>query len=335
MSKRSRVPPPRFRTAARNLTASTVIRHPFSGAGSVPREPTGRRRRSWVAVECLPLTAVVILGSGVATRAGDGWRWWLSAGSAGLVMLPYWQGESWLAVVAATFGVIVVGAWAWGTRSGRGVGVVVGVGLIVVLAAMFAVSQWPRGLPVAPWLDWFAGWLMVGAVCLAAMVFSRVTYPSPVEWNWVSVRWIASVVPLAAVVLLCGGGLTYGQLDADLRFRVSVREDEFLPLPMSLRLVSAEPCASGGSAGNCTAEFVVTATDGASRGTTVNRLVAHLRERGWPLQPERGRYYGSREISGLMHWKPHRMWLYTEEEPPPVLEPASPRDSVTVYIDNT
>ncbi|MFG2063457.1 hypothetical protein ACGFIK_18795 [Micromonospora sp. NPDC048871] len=113
--------------------------------------------------------------------AADGWRWWLSAGSAGLVVLPYWQGAPWPAVVAAVFGVIVVGAWAWGTRSGRVVGVVVGVGFIVVLAAVFAVSQWPRGLPVAPWLDWFVVWLLVAAVCLAALVIDHVRHAAAAE----------------------------------------------------------------------------------------------------------------------------------------------------------
>ncbi|GAA0372695.1 hypothetical protein GCM10009541_13940 [Micromonospora gifhornensis] len=249
-------------------------------------------------------------------------------------MLPYWQGARWPAVVAAVFGVIVVSAWAWGTRSGRGVGVVVGVGLIVVLAAVFVVSQWPRGLTVAPWLDWFVVWLLVGAVCLAALVVDRLWHASMVEWNWLTVRWFASVVPLAGVVLLCVGGLGIAQIDGDGRFRTSVGDDEILPLPTSLRLVSADTCASGGSSGNCTAEFVVTATDGASRQTTVTRLVAHLRERGWPLQPEQGSYSGSRDISGILHWRPHRIWLYAEAEPASALPPATPHDAVHVYIDN-
>ncbi|MEV6816733.1 hypothetical protein [Micromonospora sp. NPDC051296] len=250
------------------------------------------------------------------------------------MVLPYWQGAPWPAVVAAVFGMIVVGAWAWGTRSGRGVGVVVGVGFIVVLAAVFAVSQWPRGLPVAPWLDWFAGWLLVGAVCLAALVIDHVTQAASAGWNWLTVRRFAAVVPLAAVVLLCGGGLGLAQIDGDGRFRAPVREDEILPLPTSLRLISADTCASGGSSGNCTAKFVVTATDGASRETTVPRLVAHLRERGWPLQPEQGSYSGSRDISGLLHWRPHRIWLYAEAEPATVLQPAAPSDAVNIYIDN-
>ncbi|MFF5219538.1 hypothetical protein [Micromonospora sp. NPDC000442] len=270
----------------------------------------------------------------MAMAAGEGWRWWLSAGSAGLVVLPYWQGAPWPAVVAAVFGVIVVSAWAWGTRSGRGVGVVVGAGFIVVLATLFAVSQWPRGLPVAPWLDWFVMWLLVGAVCLAALIIDRIWHASMVEWNCLTVRWIASVVPLAGVVLLCGGGLGIAQIDGDGRFRVPVRVDEILPLPTSLRLVSADTCASGGSSGNCTAKFVVTANDGASRETTVTRLVAHLRARGWPLQPEHGSYSGSRDISGLLHWSPHRIWLYTEAEPATVLQPAAPQGTVNIYIDN-
>ncbi|MFG1658397.1 hypothetical protein ACGFIY_17915 [Micromonospora chersina] len=44
-----------------------------------------------------------------------------------------------VAVVAAIFGLIVVSAWAWGTRSGRAVGVAVGVVLIAGQAAAFAI----------------------------------------------------------------------------------------------------------------------------------------------------------------------------------------------------
>ncbi|MFG2063456.1 hypothetical protein ACGFIK_18790 [Micromonospora sp. NPDC048871] len=142
------------------------------------------------------------------------------------------------------------------------------------------------------------------------------------------------MVPLATVVMLCGCGLGIAQIDGDGRFRTPVREDEILPLPRSLRLVSADLCASGGSSGNCTAEFVVASSDAAGRETTVTRLVAHLRDTGWALQPERGSYSGSREVSGLLRWRPHRLWLYAEAEPAVVRQPATPHDAVNVHIDN-
>ncbi|MEV4813864.1 hypothetical protein [Micromonospora avicenniae] len=78
---------------------------------------------------------------------------------------------------------------------------------------------------------------------------------------------------LATVVLVCGGGLGVVGEDGDGRLRFSARGDEVLPLPTSLRLVSADTCADGGSSGNCTAEFVVMAADEADRTTTVTRLV--------------------------------------------------------------
>lgn len=283
---------------------------------------------------------VMILDFIVAMVAGNGWRWWLSAGGAGLVVLPLGQGAPRVAVVAAIFGLIVVGAWAWGTRSGRAVGVAVGVVFIAVLAAVFAVSQWPRSLIAAPWLDWFAVWLLVGVVCLATLVIDRSVHPfsSPrrVGWNLAAgkVRWVAPVATLAAVVLVCGCGLGVVGVDGDGRLRFPAHDDEVLPLPASLRLVSADTCADGGSSGNCTAEFVVTAADDADRTTTVTRLVDHLRSRGWPLQLERGGYRGSRETGGILNWTAHQMWLYADAESAAALRPAPPPDAVVLYIGN-
>ncbi|MFI7211575.1 hypothetical protein [Micromonospora maritima] len=276
----------------------------------------------------------------MAMVVGNSWRWWLTAGGAALAVLPLGQGAPMVAVVAAICGLIVVGAWAWGTRSGGAVGVAVGVVFIAGLAAAFAVSQWPRSLVAAPWLDWFVVWLLVGAGCLAALVIDRSLHAVAAphldgrDRTAGEVRWVASMAVLVAVVLLCGCGVGVVAFDGDGRLRFPAREEEVLPLPASLRLVSADTCADGGSSGNCTAEFVVMAADGADRTTTVTRLVEHLRSRGWPLQPENSVYRGSRETGGILNWTAHRMWLDGNVEPASVLRPAQPSDAVVIYIDN-
>ncbi|WP_130399907.1 hypothetical protein [Micromonospora violae] len=288
----------------------------------------------------MPTTLVMILGLIVAMVAGNSWRWWLTTGGAALAVLPLGQGAPMVVVVAAICGLVVVGAWAWGTRSGRAIGVAVGVVFIAGQAAAFAVSQWPRGSVAAPWLDWFGVWLLVGVVCLAALVIDRslhaVSTPHLDGRNRTAgeVQWVASMATLVTVVLLCGCGVGVVVFDGDGRLRFPTREDEVLPLPASLRLVSADTCADGGSSGNCTAEFVVMAADGADRATTVTRLVEHLSSRGWPLQHENGVYRGSRETGGILNWTAHRMWLYADVEPALVLRPAQPSDAVVIYIDN-
>ncbi|MFI7217949.1 hypothetical protein [Micromonospora maritima] len=288
----------------------------------------------------MPTTVMMILGFIVAMVAGNSWRWWLTAGGAALVVLPLGQGAPMVAVAAAICGLVVVAAWAWGTRSGRAVGMAVGVVFIAGPAAAFAISQWPRSLVAAPWLDWFAVWLLVGVVCLAALLIDRSMHPfsSPrlAGRNLTAgkVQWVASMAMLATVVLLCGCGLGVVGFDGDGRLRFAARGDEVLPLPTSLRLVSADTCAGGGSSGNCTAEFVVTAVDDADRAMTVARLVEHLRSRGWPLQPEGGAYRGSRETGVILNWTAHQMWLYADVEPASVLRSAPAPDAVVIYIDN-
>ncbi|MDG4759402.1 hypothetical protein [Micromonospora sp. WMMD710] len=136
------------------------------------------------------------------------------------------------------------------------------------------------------------------------------------------------------MLLLCGCGLGVLGSDGDGRLRFTVRDDEVLPLPTSLSLVSADSCADGGSSGNCTAEFVVMAADGAGRTRTVARLVEHLRSRGWPVQPENRVYRGTRETGGILNWTPHRLWLYADVEPATPLRSAPPPDAAVIYIDN-
>jgi hypothetical protein len=236
--------------------------------------------------------------------------------------------------VAAVCGPIVVGAWVWGTRSGRAVGMSVGVVFVAVLASAFAVSQWPQSLIAAPWVDWFVVWCVVGVVCLAALIVDLWVVDRGVGWKPAAgkARWVASVATLATVVLLCGCVLGLLQTDGDGALRFPARDDEVLPLPASLRLVSVDTCADSGSSGACMAEFVVTAADGAGRATTLTRLVEHLRSRGWPLQPGPGTYSGYRETGGILNWRPHRMWLYTDADPPSVLRPAPPFEAVVIYI---
>ncbi|MEU0156706.1 hypothetical protein [Micromonospora fulviviridis] len=272
--------------------------------------------------------------------SGNGWRWWLSVAGVGLGSLPLGQDTPLLAVVAAFCGLTIVGGWAWGTRAGRATGVTLGAGWLAALITTFAVSQWPHNLIAAPWLDWFVVWLMIGGVCLAALVIDRSVHARSARHRIERIppathaRWVASVAPLASMVLLCGCGLGLVQTDGDGSLRIATRDDEVLPLPPSLRLVSADRCADGGSSGNCTAEFVVTAADGAGRATTVTRLVEHLRSRGWPLEPKRGLYTGDRETGGILNWTPHHAWLYADAEPTSILRSAPPPDAVVVYIDN-
>ncbi|RKN36591.1 hypothetical protein [Micromonospora musae] len=282
---------------------------------------------------------MVISWTVVAVVSGNGWRWWLSAIGAGLIALPLAQGAPLVAVVAAGFGVIVVAAWAWGTRSGGGLGLTVGTALAAVLAATFAVSQWPRGLIAVPWFDWFAVWLLLGGVCLAALIIDRAVRAVPAHlpagWNGTAARarWVVSVTALSIVLLFCGCGLGLVAADGDGSLRIAVGDEEILPLPPSLRLVSVESCASGGSSGNCTAEFVVAAADGADRAMTVTRLVGHLHNRGWPLRPEGAVYSGRHEPGGILNWTAHQMWLYVDAKPSE-LESPQPAGAVVVYIDN-
>ncbi|MFI7068661.1 hypothetical protein [Micromonospora sediminicola] len=256
----------------------------------------------------------------------DGWRWWTSAGGAALLVLPLAQDAPPAAVVAALAGPVVVCAWAWGTRRGRTAGVSGGAALIAALVATFAVSQWPRGAVIPPWVDWFVGWLLIGALGLAALVGDRLLSPIGGDPP-ASRRWTTSVTVLAALLLLSGCGLGLLATDGDGSLRFTARADEVLPLPTSLRLVSADTCTDGGSSGNCTAEFVVTATDGADRATTTARLVAHLRGRGWPLQPDARGYRGARETGGILAWTPHRMWLSTDTD-------GAVDTTVTVHVGN-
>ena len=110
---------------------------------------------------------------------GNGWRWWLSVAGVGLGSLPLWQGRPLLAVVAAICGLTIVGAWAWGTRVRRASGVTLGSGWVAALITTFAVSQWPHHLIAAPWFDWLVVWLLIGGVCLAALVIDWIVHALP------------------------------------------------------------------------------------------------------------------------------------------------------------
>ncbi|MEV1329888.1 hypothetical protein AB0J20_09970 [Micromonospora costi] len=216
--------------------------------------------------------------AGFVRRASSpvGWRLRLTAAGTALGLLPLWQGQWLVAPVAGVAGLLVVGAWAWGSSSGRAVGVVVGATLVTSLAAVFAVSQWPHGLINAPWFDWFAGWLLIGGGCIAALVVDWIVHASggrvrigPTALT-VPVRQLVTAVAALVTVGLgcacCGFAVVLDEDDGALRF--AARDSEVLPLPPTLHLMSADNCADGGSSGNCTAEFVVTATNGATRAVT-------------------------------------------------------------------
>jgi hypothetical protein len=245
-------------------------------------------------------------------------------------------------VVAVIGGLSVVGAWAWGTSSGRTVGMAVGAGLVALLVAVFAVSQWPRrGAISAPWFDWFAGWLLIGGGCVAALVVDWIVHASDglvrigATPDAVPVRpLVNTVAALATASLVFGCCMLVIVLDEnDGALRFAVRDSEIRPLPPTLRLISASPCVSGGSAGACRAEFVVAATDGAARAVTVARLVDHLRRLGWPLQPSRSAYFGCREIGGILPWTSHCLVLDVDADH----ERARPRtqpEAVMISITN-
>lgn len=279
--------------------------------------------------------------SAAATRSVIGparWRLWLSVAGAGLGILPLVQGD-WSGAVVATFaGAAVVGAWALGTRSGRTVGVWVGVVLLASLVAVFAFSQWPRGLIRAPWPDWLAGWLAVGVVFAAAMVTDWIRHAehgvvrigATGRGTVGGVLGVGAAVVAGALVVVCCG---YPWLNPDagaLRFAPGVSEIQ--PLPPSLRLVSAGPCVRGGTAGACVATFVVASTDGADRAVTARRLADQLRRLGWPVQPTRSSFYGCRRVGGILPWTAHCLVLDDGTET--LTGPAGPPSAVTVSISN-
>jgi hypothetical protein len=268
-------------------------------------------------------------------KALIGWR--LLLGSAGLLLglLPLGRGQ-WLAALAGGIvGLSVVGTWAWGS-SGKLLGLAVGGGLVAAMVGVFAISQWPRGQLVPPAADWLGFWMLIGVAPPAVLVvewavrrFGWHHQPLSITASAQQASRIAVAAVLAAFLLICACGYAVVGTDNYGVFRFSARDSEVLPLPPTLRLISANSCADGGSSGNCTAEFIVTSVDGATRATTVTRLADHLRHLGWPLQVDHSRYAGCRNVDGLLPWRPHCLWLYTDAEPPP----AHP-EAVIIYIDN-
>ncbi|GAB3854081.1 hypothetical protein ACFPIJ_61360 [Dactylosporangium cerinum] len=79
-----------------------------------------------------------------------------------------------------------------------------------------------------------------------------------------------------------------GPRDGDDSWRCRARAQEILPLPPTFRLAWGDDCASGGTSGNCTAEFVVTATDGAAPAVMIERLADHLSTLGWHMETDSG-----------------------------------------------
>lgn len=270
-----------------------------------------------------------------------GWRSRLTQAAAALGVLPLLQGEWLSALVAVVAGLMVIGAWAWGTGSGRTAGVTVGTGLLAALVGMFAVSQWPRGPIRAPAEDWLAGWLLIGGGCLAALVIDWYVHAAngyvrlgPAEWVPAG-HVIAFLATLVAICLgfCCLGGISLFDNDSELRSVAG--SSEILPLPPTLRLIYAGPCVREGSAGSCGADFVVTAADGAPRTVTVTRLVEHLRRHGWPLGQRTAAYSACRDVGGILPWSQHCLVLDVDR----VLDdaerrPRTPPEAVLIYISN-
>jgi hypothetical protein len=164
------------------------------------------------------------------------------------------QGEWLAAVVAGVGGLVIISTWAWGTGSGRTVGVAVGAGLLASLAAVFAVSQWPQGLISAPWEDWFAGWLLIGTGCLAALVVDWKVHASDGRVRIGSTaRPVQVRQQITAVMTVVTASLVFGCCmlvivivivividDNDGALRFDPRASEILPLPPTLRLISAQ-----------------------------------------------------------------------------------------------
>jgi hypothetical protein len=258
--------------------------------------------------------------------------------------LPLLQGQWASAAFGGAVGLVVVGGWGVGTNRDPSVGVPIGAGLLAMLVTLFAVSQWPSDRLAAPFLDWLLCWMLLGAVVLAALLVEPAARRSNEAPRFRYLPWTAAVLPLCAVVMLCCCGyalLVVEDTGGTLRF--TTRDAEVLPLPPTLRLLWSDKCAGSGSIGNCTAEFVVAATDGAGRAVVVERAVDHLRDLGWPLKPGNGGYYGARETAGILPWRRHDLWLYTDaasddaecRRVPDLRTVCLPTgDSVIIYIDN-
>lgn len=195
-----------------------------------------------------------------------GWR--LLLGSVGLLLgfLPLGRGQ-WLAALAGGIvGLLVVGTWAWGS-SGKLLGLAVGGGLVAAMVGVFAISQWPRGQLVPPAADWLGFWMLIGVAPPAVLVVEWAVrrsgwhhQPLSVTASAQQASRIAVAAVLAAFLLICACGYAVVGTDNDGVFRFAARDSEVLPLPPTLRLISANSCADGGSSGNCT-RAAATSTD--------------------------------------------------------------------------
>jgi hypothetical protein len=182
--------------------------------------------------------------------------------------------------------------------------------------------------------------VLIGGGCVAALVVDWIVHASDGRVRigaagTVAIQQLAAAVAALATVSLavacCGIVIVLDENDGSLRF--AARGSEILRLPPTLRIISADHCADGGSSGNRSTEFVVTATDGATRAMTVARLVDHLRRIGWPLQPTHSAYAGCRKTGGILPWTQHCLVLDTD--PAPWRPPPPHPEAVVVFIDST
>jgi hypothetical protein len=255
-------------------------------------------------------------------RLSQPWRRVVAGAGVALGLLPLLHGEWGGAAFGAVIGLAVTGLWVSLTRLGAAAGSAVGGAAVAAMAALFAVSQWPRdGLLRAPALDYLQLWVLVGVAVGAALVaeglFRR--------------RLRAGPTAAVAVVLLApfvGCSLLPPNAGV-LESRFPARAGEVLPLPANLRLAWWDSCAAGGSSGNCTAEYVVTAADGAAPDVVTERLAVHLRGLGWPLGP---RLNAERRVGGILSWQPHTLWF---SDTAARRDRPAPPGSVVVFVDDS
>jgi hypothetical protein len=252
-----------------------------------------------------------------------------------LGLLPLLQGQWQVAAVAAIVGGMVLAGWSIGTSSDRRVGIAVGAGLAATMVAVFVVSQWPRGPYTPPYIDWLLCWLLIGVGCVVGLVVDASVHRARARRLAEPARSAARsaagapgvAVGMIATLLVCGCcGLGFTLEDDRGALRFFVADEEVLPLPPTLQLVSADQCAGSGASGNCTAEFVVTAADDADQATTVGRIVGHLRHLGWPLEQRGESYRGCRKSGGVLPWSPHCLWLDTDRSRP---------GAIVISVDNS
>jgi hypothetical protein len=253
------------------------------------------------------------------------------------------QGQRFATLAALALGGLITGAFAIATIGGRPVLLAVTAVLLALQIVLYWLSR-PSGQAIAPPAsEWLAPWLVIAViVCGLTLLIERIVQartrrhtpqadsPRRRLAPW---RFPAALAALLLTSCVLGCGYTITAHDGDGSARTEATVAEISPLPPTLRVVSADPCADGGSSGNCTAEFVIEADDGASSEAIVQRLVTQLRTIGWSLDLEDSSYQGCRAVAGLRHYTDHCLWM--DSNGSPLTNDTNWRPgAVVVYIDN-